>query len=232
MKWQDTTPHWRAQPISDLRARALQRWPDLLGSPNLERLLAPSPVRPEQPDPADGPRPGAADDAATPWLLFEQAAISTVIAHLGDARHEQGGLLLGHAYGAADYCIATAADGKHDDITLPDEPSIAAICVTEALPSVDFDSSAVSLRMQSRLWDQARARLDDSAASGLLVIGWYHSHPDLGAFFSSSDERTQAAFFAHAYSVGWVIDPIRREHACFLGKASTPVDSERILLQR
>jgi proteasome lid subunit RPN8/RPN11 len=54
------------------------------------------------------------------------------------------------------------------------------------------------------------------------VVGWYHSHPGLGAFFSHTDRRTQQAFFAHAYSVGWVVDPLRGESAWFVGPRSLP----------
>ncbi len=43
-----------------------------------------------------------------------------------------------------------------------------------------------------------------------MVVGWYHSHPNLGAFFSGTDRATQRAFFNRPYSVGLVVDPVRR----------------------
>ena len=59
------------------------------------------------------------------------------------------------------------------------------------------------------------------------VIGWYHSHPDLGAFFSATDRHTQSAFFPHPYSLGWVLDPIRNEQAWFIGASSDQLEPDR-----
>jgi proteasome lid subunit RPN8/RPN11 len=90
--------------------------------------------------------------------------------------------------------------------------------VTQAIAATDFASSGVSLRMESGVWEQARCRLRPTE----LVVGWYHSHPGLGAFFSHTDRRTQRGFFPHAYSVGWVLDPLGGESAWFVGPDSAP----------
>ena len=66
------------------------------------------------------------------------------------------------------------------------------------------------------MWDRARQALRPLE----LIVGWYHSHPGLGAFFSATDRRTQAAFFPHPYSVGWVIDPELDDEAFFVGQES------------
>lgn len=207
MKWQDTTPVWQPQSVAQLREYVSQCWPQLSVQSEFDQAQL------EQAPSA----PGAPLAPGTPLLLIEHSVLSKVLAHLGKQSHEQGGLLLGYAYGQ----VASA-----DQVS-----SICAIVVTDSLASVDYDASEVSLRMESRLWDQARARLNNPATPGLLVIGWYHSHPNLGAFFSGTDRRTQAAFFAHPYSVGWVIDPIRAEHACYCGPASEPFGDGRTLLQ-
>ena len=68
--------------------------------------------------------------------------------------------------------------------------------------------------MESGVWERARL----ARAPQELIVGWYHSHPGLGAFFSTTDRRTQAAFFPHPYSVGWVIDPIDAAEAFFMGR--------------
>jgi proteasome lid subunit RPN8/RPN11 len=44
------------------------------------------------------------------------------------------------------------------------------------------------------------------------IVGWYHSHPSLGAFVSSLDFATQKRFQAlFPDAVGLVIDPSRQE---------------------
>ena len=79
--------------------------------------------------------------------------------------------------------------------------------------ATDYHNSAVSLEMGTKLWRDA----SEPISAGYVVIGWYHSHPHLGAFFSGTDRKTQRAFFNHHYSLGWVIDPFRDEQQVFCG---------------
>jgi proteasome lid subunit RPN8/RPN11 len=124
--------------------------------------------------------------------------------HLAGHPEECGGLLLGEVF----------ADG--------DDPARSrAVLVTQAVAAEEFASTAISLRMSSDVWERARGRLGPLE----LIVGWYHSHPGLGAFFSATDRRTQRAFFPHAYSVGWVVDPASNESAWFVGRDATPSGS-------
>ena len=119
-----------------------------------------------------------------------------ILQHFADHTEERGGLLLGEVY-ASDGTIAGSR----------------VVHVTQAVAAEDCFGTGVSLRMSSAVWDAARRRLRPQE----MIVGWYHSHPDLGAFFSRTDRQTQRAFFAHAYSVGWVVDPLRRESKWFVG---------------
>lgn len=132
-----------------------------------------------------------------------------VSAHLNSGRGELGGLLVGKVYSAP-----LARDGAYNWITI----------IEKSIPSKEFDSSSVSLRMETEVWGRARAYLEE----GRMIVGWYHSHPNLGVFFSGTDRRTQAAFFRSPYSLGLVIDPIRKEEKCFVGPDSDEL-LERIL---
>lgn len=134
-------------------------------------------------------------------IVVEAAAADAVLSHLGSHGDERGGLLLGEVY--AD---GAAVSGSR------------VVNVTQAVAATDFASTGVSLRMASGVWEEARSRLRPAE----LLVGWYHSHPGLGAFFSHTDRRTQQAFFAHAYSVGWVVDPLRGESAWFVGPEAAP----------
>jgi proteasome lid subunit RPN8/RPN11 len=136
-------------------------------------------------------------------LIVAVSAVTgeTVLRHLGDHAEEQGGLLVGEVF----------AEGA-------DPACSRAVYVTQAVAAADFSSTGVSLRMASGVWEAARGRLGPRDC----VVGWYHSHPGLGAFFSHTDRRTQQAFFPHAYSVGWVVDPLRGESAWFVGPRSDP----------
>jgi proteasome lid subunit RPN8/RPN11 len=141
-------------------------------------------------------------------LIVPRAVREAVLLHLQSSSAEQGGLLLGEVF--------------VDDETLSIDTT-RAVMLTNSVPALDFVSSAVSLRMESGVWERARLL----RASQELIVGWYHSHPGLGAFFSLTDRRTQAAFFPHPYSVGWVIDPVDDAEAFFIGRASSGVDPSR-----
>jgi proteasome lid subunit RPN8/RPN11 len=133
-----------------------------------------------------------------------------VLRHLRGSQDEQGGLLLGEVF-TADESVGVAASR--------------AVVVSQAIPALDFASSGISLRMEAGVWDRARLALGPLE----LIVGWYHSHPGLGAFFSATDRRTQAAFFPHPYSVGWVIDPELDDEALFVGQESAaPGDLHRV----
>ncbi len=49
----------------------------------------------------------------------------------------------------------------------------------------------------------------------LLIVGWWHSHPNFGCFLSTTDVSTQDFFFPEAYQVALVVDPIREEFNFF-----------------
>ncbi len=119
-----------------------------------------------------------------------------VLRHLRRSQDEQGGLLLGEVF-ADDEQLGVATSR--------------AVVVSQAVPALDFASSGISLRMESGVWERARAALRPLE----LIVGWYHSHPGLGAFFSATDRRTQAAFFPHPYSVGWVTRSGARRRSVF-----------------
>jgi proteasome lid subunit RPN8/RPN11 len=134
-----------------------------------------------------------------------------VLRHVRSDRREVGGLLLGRVWSSGQ-----GAGMGEDPI----------VVIQDSVASEECINSAVSLEMSTEVW--SRANLLARAES--LVVGWYHSHPDLGAFFSGTDRRTQAAFFTQPYSIGWVIDPIRGQEKLFSGPSSLeyPHDLVRI----
>lgn len=138
-----------------------------------------------------------------PLVVLMPDCRKRILRHLQTGRTELGGLLIGWAY------LDKTGRLRHPMVT-----------IHECVPSRSFRSTGVSLAMESDLWEDARQYV----ASGQgMVVGWYHSHPNLGAFFSSTDRRTQKAFFRQPYNVGLVIDPMRSDEAWFIGPESTPI---------
>ncbi len=48
-----------------------------------------------------------------------------------------------------------------------------------------------------------------------FIIGWYHSHPGHGCFFSHTDIHTQKTMFKKKHQIGIVIDPLHNELAVY-----------------
>ena len=145
--------------------------------------------------------PGRAD-LIDVWVAPE--VDTTVKTHLASASVELGGLLVGIAHAR----------------TLEGQPVVTHLSLLKAIPAEQSEGTSVSLKMGTAVWTAAQHAL----APGERIIGWYHSHPGLSAFFSETDRQTQRAFFSHAFSVGWVIDPWTGDEAFFVGPDCTPVN--------
>ena len=147
-------------------------------------------------------------DSGAPIVALEAATAQAAWQHVHASTVERGGLLLGEP-------LATDA--------VEQRPAV--VYVRAAVAGLDDEATGFSLRLQAGVWDAARAVL----LQGEVVVGWYHSHPGIGAFFSDTDRRTQAGFFRHAFSLGWVIDPQRREQAWFVGAQSEALPSASVI---
>lgn len=135
----------------------------------------------------------------SPVVLFNYEAREKIYSHLNTEDTELGGLLIGKVYSTSNLF-----------------QGIIAIEIFDSIPSGDFDTSPVSLKMNSEVWTQASVMIDTDK----IIVGWYHSHPNLGVFFSGTDRYTQRHFFNYPYNVGLVIDPIRNEEKYFIGGES------------
>jgi proteasome lid subunit RPN8/RPN11 len=129
-------------------------------------------------------------------VWFDPAIRTTIHSYLAGHDVEAGGLLLGSRF-------AVEAPG-------------AIVSIEKFVPGTDFDGTSVSLTLGTKVWDDARPQLD----SGYVVVGWVHSHPNLGAFFSGTDRKTQRAFFARSWQIGLCVDPVRGQSAWFFGAES------------
>ncbi len=130
-------------------------------------------------------------------VYITPSCYEAVLEHVAGEPEEVGGLLIGS--------VIDVGSGRQPIVV-----------ITQSLESVEYRNSAVSLKMGTEIW----SRTDEAFQAGRLVVGWYHSHPNLWAFFSAVDRATQAAFFHHPYSVGWVIDPFREDQKIFMGPDS------------
>jgi len=151
----------------------------------------------------------ARPDNALPRIAIAAGCFQAMLQHLSAASVERGGLLIGQAY---------CNGGSHD------EPHL--VAADHSVESKTFDATGVSLRMETEVWEAARPLLGPEAR----IIGWYHSHPDLGAFFSDTDRTTQRNFFRQRYSIGIVIDPVREQLKAYIGPECRELPAENVIV--
>jgi proteasome lid subunit RPN8/RPN11 len=129
-----------------------------------------------------------------PLVLMHQLALVQIIAHSrSNLTCELGGALLGHAY-------------RHKNGVVVE--------VKAALPATSSDHGPVHFTFSADSWSQLHR---DRAAHypHLDIVGWFHTHPDLGVFYSADDVVVHSAAFTLPWHVGLVVDPVREEAAFF-----------------
>ncbi len=86
--------------------------------------------------------------------------------------------------------------------------------VIDFIPALAGDSKATSFQFTEKDWSFLYKTLDKY--DNLELVGWFHTHPDFGAFLSSYDQFIQDSFFSDSGRVAIVFDPIREDWAAFL----------------
>ncbi len=123
-------------------------------------------------------------------VFMRQQALRQIYDHgRSDLAVELGGLLLG-----------SVIKGK-------DELSIK---ILATLPVSTIDHGPVHFTFTADAWAQVNRERSDKYPD-LDVVGWYHTHPGLGVFFSADDVVVQKAAFVMPWHVALVVDPIRKQ---------------------
>lgn len=85
-------------------------------------------------------------------------------------------------------------------------------------------SKLISDRFNVRFDRDSIAELFDSLdmADDECIVGWYHSHLDIGCFMSPTDIATQNGLFGGECGFALVIDPVRKEIKVFDSTVDDP----------
>ena len=128
-------------------------------------------------------------------VIMGQAALAQIDAHSrSNLRTELGGALLGRAY---------RSNGQ------------VYVSVEAAVPAVSGDHGPLHFTFNADTWNQLRQDRERNYPN-LEMVGWFHTHPNLGVFYSGDDVVVHSAAFTLPWHVGLVVDPVRNE-ACFFG---------------
>jgi len=87
--------------------------------------------------------------------------------------------------------------------------------IEQSIPGLKAEGSATQLTFTHETWQQISA-VKDRDYPELQIVGWFHSHPDLGIFLSRDDLYIHHNFFANERQVALVVDPINRERGLFV----------------
>ncbi len=152
---------------------------------------------PQQSLPASGDRllHGELPEYDHPQVYMTRAALQQVQDHaMSNTRVELGGVLLGRAVQDNGQMI---------------------VHVEAALPARSEENGPVHFTFTHAAWSSIH---DDRSVDypDLDIVGWFHTHPDLGVFYSADDEVVHSAAFTQPWHVGLVVDPVR-DHASYFG---------------
>ncbi len=86
--------------------------------------------------------------------------------------------------------------------------------LAEAVPAVYTDSGQGHVTLSHETWSDIYQYLESLAADA-VIVGWYHTHPGFGVFFSAQDDFIQKNFFGAPGQVGAVVDPVAKSILLF-----------------
>lgn len=131
-------------------------------------------------------------------VFVSEHALADLHAHLGsDLDRENGGLLMGLPF-------------------LDPETGALYVDIRFSVPAEHAKGTSAHLQFTPEAWQHMSTQIEQEF-NDLVAVGWYHSHPGLGVFLSSTDRATQRAFFSNPWSIALVVDPVARTQGWFLG---------------
>jgi proteasome lid subunit RPN8/RPN11 len=138
-------------------------------------------------------------------LITHLGVYSTIHAHaIGSLPNETGGFLLGRV----------AHDPVHGSWHLE---------IDETLPVEPLSQDPVHFSFSWRDVDRVRSYRQEK---GKALVGWYHTHPDLGVFLSATDlDKTHRVLFAAPFQVALVYDPVRQRAGYFFWEGPQVIDA-------
>jgi len=95
--------------------------------------------------------------------------------------------------------------------------------IERAMPVQPESQNPVHFTFTWRDVDRVRSYREEQNKA---LIGWYHTHPDLGIFLSETDlERTHRVLFNEPFQVALVYDPVRGRAGYFFWEGSQRIDA-------
>jgi len=84
--------------------------------------------------------------------------------------------------------------------------------VLKAVPG-DCKSTMGHVVIESSTYNSVWKEIDQD--ENMVIVGWYHSHPNIGIFLSGTDKRNMRLYHYKPYQIAIVIDPIQNLRGTF-----------------
>lgn len=86
--------------------------------------------------------------------------------------------------------------------------------ITGSIRGEFAEAEGTQVTFTHRTWDYIHEEKDRRYPDA-KIVGWYHTHPGVGIFFSGMDRFIQENFFNLPWQVGLVVDPVAKEEGLF-----------------
>lgn len=140
-------------------------------------------------------------------IFVDLDTLGDIEAHaLSDPRVELGGVMLGGQY--------------------EDEQGRPFVVVADALRAQHHESTPGSFKFTHETWAEF-TRQQAGLPADLQIVGWYHTHPNLGVFLSEMDRFICEHFFGRPGDVALVIDPCQGQRGFFQWTGEEPKRTRR-----
>jgi proteasome lid subunit RPN8/RPN11 len=139
--------------------------------------------------------PHPAGEVRVDIVVTEDVLLATSQHVAQDTSRELGGFLLGNRYQCPN-------SGKPY------------LVIDQYMKAEYTEGTQVSLTFKAESWAQLKDRLEGKYR-GKTLVGWYHSHPNMGIFLSNYDVEIHKNRFSNEWDVALVLDPVKHEGGFF-----------------
>lgn len=140
-------------------------------------------------------------------IFFKQSAYVKCVVHAAsDKENEVGGMLVGEV---------------RVDPMYP-RPYIV---IEDILPALHAESGQTSVTFTRDTLVELNSELENGFPDK-RIVGWYHTHPQLGVFLSNYDTWLHGNFFNDPIQVALVIDPFRQHGGFFCWQTDRRLDPQ------
>ncbi len=95
--------------------------------------------------------------------------------------------------------------------------------VEQAVPITPLENDPLHFSFGWQDVDRVRRQREEQ---GKALVGWYHSHPDIGVFLSETDlEKTHRALFSEPFQIALVYDPVQGRAGYFFWEGFQQIDA-------